>query len=152
MPFTPSNEALMDISRRYEESYDPRMDWSEEDWRHAATRAMRPETRQVRGYDQSGQPSRLHEYLVGGKWYSQQEYDDPLMQRNIFNPWREEVQNRFRLDREALEKKRQAGPGQFFERRRGPERRGGGRVGSRAGGGFGGGGFDENLIAAMIGG
>jgi len=106
--FLPSWENIQKLNENYESSYRPEMDWSDSDWNAARRRSMRPESRQVQGYDAMGRPAQLHEYLVNGKWYSQQEYDDPLMRQNVINPWLESVQNDWRIKREKAMKDKEA--------------------------------------------
>ena len=106
--FLPSWENIQKLNENYESSYRPEMDWSDSDWNAARRRSMRPESRQVQGYDAMGRPAQLHEYLVGGKWYSQQDYDDPLMRQNVINPWLDSVRNDWRIKREKAMKDKEA--------------------------------------------
>jgi len=145
-------ERMNTYNQGREDDFDPRFNWSQGDADYAMRQAMQPETRQVQGYDASGKPAQLWEYLVGGKWYNQNEYDDPRFQQNVFNPWRDKIQNEWRLKMEDLNKrKQQYNSAQPFPQFGKPGSRGAGPVGSRGGGG-GGGRYDPAMIASLIGG
>ncbi len=143
-------ESINQFNTQRESAYDPRFDWSDEDWNFAIQEAMRGETRQ-------GKNPGDWEYLVEGNWVDQRTYDDPKWRQNVYDPWASQVQNQWRKTREqtAEAKNKYSNMGNFSQMQpRGRSRYGGGRVGSRSSGGGGGGnyGIDPGMIAELIGG
>ena len=154
------------IAQDYQDSYDPRSEWTEADWDQDLRQMMNVISRRTQDKDPTGAlMSPRQEFLFEGTWMNEQEFNDPEWRRNVYDPWAQGIQDEWRNKRESFnrsQRNRGGGLGSLLTRGGPRNRRSGGSMGSysRGGGGRGAGGmgsssgrrYDPAMIAQLIGG
>lgn len=164
MPVDPS--AMMQFVEGNQNN-DPRSEWTGGDWDQELRRMMNVVSRRTQDKDATGglMPPR-QEFLFEGNWMNEQEFNDPEWRRNVYDPWAQGIQDKWRNQYEDWDrgKRRGGGASSMFAKRDQPERRGAGPMGSYSSGGGGGGPssmgsrstssrrYDPAMIARLIGG
>lgn len=163
MPVDPST--MMEFVGQGNQSYDPRSDWTGADWESELRRMMNVASRRTQDRDATGgiMPPR-QEFLFEGNWMNEQEFNDPEWRRNIYDPWAQGIQDKWRNQYEDWEmnKRKRSQSRPTFSSGGPRNRRSAGSMGAFSGGGGGGQPptgsssmrrrYDPSMIAQLIGG
>ena len=137
MPVDPSY--MMQVAQDYQDSYDPRSEWTGADWDQELRRMMNVTSRRTQDRDATGgmMPPR-QEFLFEGDWMNEQEFNDPEWRRNVYNPRAQGIQDEWRNKRESFEsnqRNRGGGLADVMTRGAPRNRRSAGSMGAYSGGG-----------------